>query len=467
MKKIKLIAISLVILLFVANPVFAQVFDVDTLLYNGNTNKNINLVILGDGYVSSEMNDFITDANKLKNYLFGKAPFSNYKNYFNVFIIKTPSIESGVKHPATAADCISASVPKSNPNNYFGSTFDAYGIHRLVVPMNTSAIISVLADNFPDYDQVFVIANSLYYGGSGGSYATATLDQWSNEIAVHEIGHSFAGLADEYWAGPGYAAEKPNMTQNNNPNTIKWKNWLNTGTGVGIFQFSGQAWYKPANGTCIMEEFNKPFCAVCNEAIIEKIHQLVSPIKNYTPISSINTITDPVYFSLSLIKPIPNTLKTEWLLNGINIGKNVDSVLINPSSLNFGSNSISVSVIDTTNLIRNNGHTTSHLYVTNWTISKSVTGIHTISSKNNMLEVKLYPNPSSDFLNIIFKNEKQEKASIHIFSSQGTLVQSIENPNKADNNISLTVDLSKYAVGSYFVEFRSVNFVHTESFIKL
>jgi len=400
MKKVKLTATSFVILIFIGNPLFAQTFDIDTLVYNGNTNQNINLVILSDGYLSTEMNNFITDANNFKNYLFGKAPYSNYKNYFNVFIIKTPSIASGVKHPNTASDCSSANptVPISDPNNYFGSTFDAYGIHRLVVPMNNSAITSVLANNFPNYDQVFILANSPYYGGSGGSYATATLDQWSNEVVVHEIGHSFAGLADEYWAGSQYAAEKPNMTQNNNSSTIKWKNWLTTGTGIGIYQFSGQSWYKPANGTCDMEVLNKSFCAVCTETIIEKIHQLVNPIKNYAPLSSTNTITNPIYFSLNLIKPIPNTIKTEWLLNGIKIGKNVDSVLINPSSLIIGSNNISVSVIDTTNLTRSNLHSTSHLYVTKWTISKTNTGIHNISSKNNLLEVKLYPNPSSDFL---------------------------------------------------------------------
>lgn len=465
MKKIKLTVISLVILISIANPLFAQVFDVDTLLYNGNTNQNINLVILGDGYVSSEMDNFISDANTFKDYIFEKAPFSNYKNYFNVFIIKTPSNESGVKHPATAGDCITVSVPKSNPDNYFGSTFDAYELHRLVVPMKTSAITSVLADNFPDYDQVFVIANSPYFGGSGGTYATVTLGELSNEVAVHEMGHSFGGLADEYWAGSQYAEELPNLTQDNNPNTIKWKNWLNTGTGIGIFQFSGRPWYKPANGACIMEEYNKPFCAVCSETIIEKIHQLVNPIKNYTPISSTNTITNPVYFSLDLNKPIPNTIKTEWLLNDVNIGKNVDSVLIDPSLLIFGRNSISVSVIDTTTLSRNDKHLTSHLYVTNWAISKSITGIHNISSKKNMVEVKLYPNPSSDFLNIIFKTEKQEDVSIHVYSSQGILMQSI-NPHITDNKISLTIDLSKYAVGSYYVEFRSTNFVHTENFIR-
>ena len=469
MRKDKLTISSLVFWLFFINPLSAQQFDVDTLVYNGNNDKYINLVILGDGYTSDQLINFVIDANTFKDYLLGKAPYYNYKNYFNVFIIKTPSIASGVKHPNTASDCNTANpaVPVFDPSNYFGSTFDAYGIHRLVVAMNYSLIATVLANNFPDYDQVFILANSPYYGGSGGEYATATLDEWSNEVAIHEIGHSFAGLADEYWAGSQYAQELPNMTQNNNASTIKWKNWLTTGTGIGIYQHAGQPWYKPANGTCDMEALNNSFCAVCTETIIERIHQLVKPIINYSPISETNTITDPIYFSLNLIKPIPNTIKTEWLLNGNIIGKNVDSVLMNPSLLIPGTNNISVQVIDTTSLSRSNPHAASHLYVTNWTILNTNTGIHNISSTNNLLEVKLYPNPSSDFLNIIFKTEKPDNINILVFSNQGVLMQSILNPKWVEGENTLTIDLSKYAAGAYYVEFRTVNFVHTAIFTKL
>ena len=465
----KLIVALFALFTCITHPLFAQKFDVDTLVYNGNSNQYINLVILGDGYTNAEMTKFSTDATKFKDYFFQKAPYSNYINYFNVFIIKTPSLESGVKHPGTSIDCSSAYplVPISNPNNYFGTTFDVMtGYHRLVMPGSLSLVASVLANNFPNYDQVIILGNSPYYGGSGGMFATATLDTSSNEVAIHEIGHSFAGLADEYWGGSGYVTEKPNLTQNNNASTIKWKNWLTTGTGIGIYQFTGQSWYKPANGTCEMEYLNRTFCAVCTESIVEEIHGLVNPIKSYAPLSATNTISKPIYFSLNITKPTPNTIKTEWSLNGVKIGKNVDSVLINPASLSSGSNKLSVTVIDTTNLTRSNLHLTSHVYVTNWTISKVNTGIHDISSTNNLLEVKLYPNPSSDYLNVSYKTEKQEKISILVFSSRGTLVQSVTNQKWIDTENTLKIDLHNYPTGSYYIEFRTLNYVHTEKFIK-
>jgi len=468
MKKRKLIVVLFVLFTGIIHPLFAQKFDVDTLVYNGNSNQYINLVILGDGYTNAEMTKFTTDATKFKDYFFLKAPYSNYKNYFNVFIIKTPSISSGVKHPGTASDCSSASplVPVSNPNTYFGTTFDTSGIHRLVSPTNYSVITTVLANNFPNYDQVIILANSPYYGGSGGYYATATLDPSSDEVAVHEIGHSFAGLADEYWAGSQYAMEKPNMTQDSNPSTIKWKNWLTFGTGIGIYEHVGYGWYKPSNGTCDMGSLNKPFCAVCTETIVEEIHGLVNPIKSHAPLNSANTISKPIYFSLNITKPIPNTIKTEWLLNGIKIGNNVDSVLINPSSLTTGNNSLSVTVTDTTKLTRSNLHLTSHVYVTNWSISKVNTEIQNISSTNNLLEVKLYPNPSSDFLSISYKADKQEKISIRVFSSVGTLVQSVTEQKWIDSENALKINIRNYPAGSYYIEFRTLNYVHTEKFIK-
>ncbi|HET6556260.1 MAG TPA: M64 family metallopeptidase, partial [Prolixibacteraceae bacterium] len=423
---------------------------------------------LGDGYTEDQMSDFVRDANSFKNYLFEKQPFSSYRNYFNVFIIKTPSLESGVKHPHTASDCSSAhpSVPVADPNNYFGSTFDAYGIHRLLVPMNYAALVSVMANNFPDYDQAFVLANTPYYGGSGGHFATASLDHLSNVVALHEIGHSFAGLADEYWAGEYYAAEKPNMTRDNNPATNKWKNWLTHGTGIGIHQHGGHPWYKPANGTCEMEALHQPYCHVCTQAIIERIHELVNPLKGYFPSSEIKTITKSEYFSLDLIKPIPNTLKTNWLLNGNLIGRNVDSVLINPSTLMDGINNISVTVSDTSILTRSDEHITSHVSSARWDISKVTTGMRTVALGDDRIELKLFPNPSSDVLTINFRIQKPEPVTLTVYSSQGIVMQRRIVPANSANENSLTVDVGTYPSGSYYLELKTMDFIHSEPFIK-
>ena len=165
-----------------------QTFQVDTLLMNGQINKRINLVILGDGYTPSQLPQFYQDAQNLTLDIFQTSPLAEYQTYFNVFAIEVPSAESGASHPNTANDCPSpTSHPSSSVNNYFGSQFDYYGIHRLLVATNTSAITSVLANNFPMYDHVFILVNSPYYGGSGGWLATSSLHSSASEIALSLI----------------------------------------------------------------------------------------------------------------------------------------------------------------------------------------------------------------------------------------------------------------------------------------
>jgi IgA Peptidase M64 len=232
MKTIYFFLIQL-ILVNVAN---SQIFVVENIQYKGDASKFINIVIVGDGFDATEQVKFTTKAKELSDYLFTQSPWSNYKDFFNVYGIKVISNQSGIKHPNNLTDCVSSGAPTSNPDCYFGSSFDSSGIHRLVVPKNTTAIDNVLATNFPNYDQVIVLANSDYYGGSGGFYCTATINTSSSEILAHELGHSFARLGDEYYAGDSYFAEKPNMTKESNVGLIKWKNWLST-TPIGVFNY--------------------------------------------------------------------------------------------------------------------------------------------------------------------------------------------------------------------------------------
>ena len=196
----------------------AQVFPVETVLDNGLATKRIKYVFLSDGYQAGELTNFINQINAFKDNIFTQSPFKEYQNFFNFYAIKVPSTQTGCNHPGNAADESSSGgqLPLT-VTTYFNSTFDYASIHRLVVPQNNSAIFSVMASNFPNYNQIFVFSNSLYYGGSGGTYATSTVHTSANEIAIHEIGHSFAGLADEYQIGG--QGERPNRTTVTDPAT--------------------------------------------------------------------------------------------------------------------------------------------------------------------------------------------------------------------------------------------------------
>jgi len=94
----------LLTLMLISITTIAQTFPTQAIFNNGDDSKRINLVILPDGYQSSELNDFVTDATAFTNAMFSQSPFLEYKNYFNVYVILVPSQESGADHPATAND---------------------------------------------------------------------------------------------------------------------------------------------------------------------------------------------------------------------------------------------------------------------------------------------------------------------------------------------------------------------------
>lgn len=363
--------LAIVIFSFFSFIASAQTFSVDTLLYNGDINKRINIVVLGDGYTSAQISQFLTDASSLSTYLFSIAPFDQYKSYFNVFAIKVISTQAGASHPGTATDVGEPVIPVVSVTNYLGSTFDYASIHRLLVPTKTVTINSVLAANFPLYDQVLIIANSTEYGGSGGSFATTSVDGAAQEIAVHEIGHSFANLGDEYWNG--MPRECPNMTTQSNPSLVKWKNWININQ-VGVYPYGStppaSQWYRP-HQSCKMRYLGSDFCSVCQEAIIEKIHSLTNSIDSYTPSNSgtINAPAGLLKFTYNPLKPIPNTLKSIWKLNSTVIATNVDSVSISNNTFSLGNNTVTLTVIDTNTKSKAINHISNHTYSVTWTVN--------------------------------------------------------------------------------------------------
>lgn len=440
----------------------AQIFDTEMLINNGDPDKNINVVILSDGYTSSELSKFVVDATTLATSFFVETPYSNYARYFNVIIIKVPSNQSGASHPGTATDVTEPIHPVITVDNYFGSTFDAYGIHRLLVATKTSAISNVLSANFPKYDLVLILVNSPYYGGSGGSVAVASTHEDSGEIAIHEIGHSFGGLKDEYWAGDGYAGEGINMTKQTNPTLVRWKNWYGINL-IGIYQHccggTSAQWYKP-HQNCKMQYLEVPFCSVCCQAIIEKIHTLTTPVISYIPVDNdITEISYPVKFRIKLINPAPNTLKRVWQLNGSSFKRGIDSVFVYENNLNHGANTLTVTVEDTTQLLRVDNHASIHISSVSWSINKTTTAIKKITSSSTETNIDLYPNPTSGSTNIRFDEATKGDTRIDIFDLQGQKILSFSNVN--------SIDLQSLSQGIYVVRiYINNNLVTTRKIIK-
>ncbi|MEP7197721.1 MAG: M64 family metallopeptidase [Saprospiraceae bacterium] len=461
-------AIILAIHFLILEHLFSQALEMDTIQYHGSPDKFINFVILGDGYTQQEQDQFIQNSKQLSNYLFRQVPWSNYIQYFNVFAVKVISAESGTKHPNSAPDC-GNSQPITNPDTYFGCSFDVGNIHRLVVPSNYTHISNVLSSNFPLYDQVCIIANSIYYGGSGGTFATTTINSSSNEVYAHELGHSFAGLSDEYYAGDNYARENINMTRQTDSTQVRWRNWMNT-QNIGIYQHccggNSAEWYKPNTG-CKMQSLGGEYCSVCKEAIIEKIHSLTNPIVSYQPIQlNQNTQEKFIVFKLTeLMKPIENTLKLVWNLDGKDIAWNIDSMQLDQSLISFGKHTLTVSCEDTSNFIRVNRHSTKHFNTVSWNIDRTTTGIKLVPA-DQKISYSIFPNPVQSVLNVSVNVDAKNKLNINLLTLNGVILNNIVKDKLITEHFEQAMNIENLNPGTYIVQFQIGTFKYNEVFTK-
>lgn len=442
-------------LFFLSVGIIAQptVFGVDSLWKSGPMNKRINLVFMGDGFAAPDTANFNIHVNDNINYLFSISPFDNYKNYFNVYRINSISPNSGVTHPGNATDVTEPVIPTQFVTTSFNTQFDNYGIHRLIYSNNSTAIYSVMANYLPNYDQLIILGNSPEYGGAGGDYAVSSIHTSSKEIIAHEMGHSFANLSDEYWAGPQYAGEKANMTANSNTLTTTWFQWIGD-NGINVYPYGttapANAWFRP-HQNCKMRYLNQPFCSVCKETIIEKIHSLTNPIDAYSP-SSASTVTVTLsnqLFKTNLVKPNPNTLKSTWDINSSVVANNVDSLLVTPSMLAIGNNTLTFSVLDTNYLSRDLYHSTYHTYNVVWNVRTNVAGIESITPK---IEYSFFPNPANEELKLDYTLLEETDVNINVIDNFGKIIYDKKLKKQSPGNYKNNIDLKQFVSGNYILQ---------------
>lgn len=420
----------------------AQHFEIDTLSMTGKISERINFVFLSDGYTQKELGKFVTDVRWMMDALFAKPPYSRYRNYFNCFAIKVPSEVSGA-----------ANHPDSLINNYFGSTFNYAGIWRLVVPTRSDRINKVLADNFPAYDQVFMIVNDNRYGGSGGWVATSTVNTDGPEICIHELGHSFGGLSDEYWVGDNYARENTNMTREADPEKVKWKRWLDfNSTGIYPHEES-PTWFRP-HQNCEMRYLNRNFCSVCREQIVGKILGMTSPILGYSPEDGYPGVISDTIFRISLMSPSPNTLKTWWELNQNLEARQTDSLRLPIGRLLPGMNNLTCYILDTTSYIRDPSHPTVHLNKVVWNIKNLSSGTE-YEVYQDQATLSVYPNPASGTINLTYKAgaPSRDELNVRLVDASGkSMIRSFTiRINGPDNRFQVPLPRRQLPAGLYYL----------------
>ncbi len=159
----------------------------------GDPATKVDFLILGDGYTAREAKKFERDARRLTEVLFATSPFKEHRKDFNVWAICPPALESGISRPSTG-------VYRDSP---LGATYDAFGSERYVLTFDNRALRETAA--FAPYEFIEVLANNRTYGGGGifNLYSTVAAENgFADYVFVHEFGHHFAGLADEYYTSP-------------------------------------------------------------------------------------------------------------------------------------------------------------------------------------------------------------------------------------------------------------------------
>jgi hypothetical protein len=252
---------------------------------SGDPHTSVDLAFIAEGYKADEMGKFREDVKKMADILFAEAPFSDYKDRFNIWAVEAISQDSGTDVPGEHIYV----------NTALNSGFYTFDIDRYLTTQDIKAVNDYAAA--VPHDNIVVLINSTRYGG-GGVYnyytGTTTGNQLSPKVFVHEFGHGFAGLADEYYTSTVAYDEfyplnvepwEPNITTMVNFES-KWKNMIAKDTPVptpaeekykdvtGLFEgggYSAKGIFRAEMDCRMKSNGPKGYCSVCRNAIKEMI----------------------------------------------------------------------------------------------------------------------------------------------------------------------------------------------------
>jgi len=262
-----------------------ETFETKWIEKNGIPAQKVDIVVLAEGYSQKEKQKFFDDTQRLCNYLFTEEPFRSERENFNINAVFTPSLESGTDVPGEHI----------YRNTRFNSTFYTFDVPRYLTTTDMKSIYDA-AGTVP-YDFIYLLVNTDRYGG-GGFYNLLTVCTSNNErspqVFIHEFGHGFAGLADEYYTSDVAYEDfynlkvepwEPNLT------TLvdfgkKWKAMLDPSTPVptprkteyqntiGVYEGGGymsKGIFSPYMNCRMKSNDSEGFCPVCEKALREMI----------------------------------------------------------------------------------------------------------------------------------------------------------------------------------------------------
>ena len=334
----------------------------------GPASSRFNLVVMGDGYTSTDLPKFREQVDKHLNILWSIEPFKSYRNYVNVYAVEITSPESGV-------DCdpnlTSPKVDTPLQMGFWGGC-NPSSVQRLLTVSSTAA--AQYADLVPGTTasnrQILAIGNSDTYGGAGGSYATASGgNALSALITPHELGHSLGGLQDEYdyyargERGAPYDGPEPSSIhhtllteQQMLDQQQKWFRWLGepseSGGTIARYEagmYAGTGVWRPSKHS-MMKVLGYYFDQVSRERMTQRISSRATLFQSSTPPGPV-TPTQTVW--LQTLHPASHELTVTWTLDGTPLNTN-NQRAVNLSTLTLppGPHTLTAKITDPTPFVR-------------------------------------------------------------------------------------------------------------------
>lgn len=320
---------------------------VTTVLDGGSPANRVDIAVLGDGYTSAELAKYHADANAIVASFFAEAPYSEYQPYFNVHLADVVSQQSGADHPERS--------PAVYVDTAFDAAYNCGGTARLICA-NDEKVRAVLEATFAPVqrDIVLLVVNDAQYGGSGGWYAIASTHDLAGFLALHETGHSFGLLGDEYGGQASCTTEPepiaPNLTKQTDRNLIKWRHWISDTTPVpttstesdvpGLYEggkYCQTDMRRPTYDSIMKTTTATSWGQINREQLVKRIYNFVSPLDAADPTAPSVTVSANTTqtFRVTPMKPATGTLDVTWHLDGTAVGTG-NEVTIESSRLPAG-----------------------------------------------------------------------------------------------------------------------------------
>jgi hypothetical protein len=315
----------------------------------------VNFIFAAEGYTATQRERFVADCQALVAALVNQEPWKTYAGGLNFYASWIVSREEGISRPKTNTVVDTA----------FKATIDTDT--RLAFPQLDLAFEYMRA--VPTLGHHVFVLNTTLYGGAGGTFASVTRNASSTEILLHELGHSFAQLEDEYETSSGEFNYSRKNTASSVAN-ITWTPWIETGTPlptpaslattganerrwtlIGGFQGSMTPNGLRPTYTSKMRELHVPYGPVNSEALILGIYSKAAPITTTQPAAGdVQLGSEQQEFSLRLW-PVP-TLGVTWFFNDREVSQE-SRYIVRPADLRAGSNVLKAVVRDRTSAVRN------------------------------------------------------------------------------------------------------------------